>query len=360
MRDANTRGGIFGSQEMFGGGLFDQTQIGFGQYEQAAAGLGEYFDDGEPMVKSFEDGVFGYGMRERQGMLQAWDDGSLGLVEQAEAGLGGGWAEEAGEKWLGGMGRTGLGWTTHDCDSPPDGINADSTSFWHCHDTQFAAAQQNCYALQATPDGFDKRGFSDFDDCVRKTRDVLIDANCLKYCAQTAANYRGGDPCNSGRAIMYAQKKLGVAVDGNWGSKSQAALVKSGTTFQGLIGCVGGCPAAVKEPGCSGQCMQGFEVDLDTGLCVQKGPRCPPGQVLTSSGGCAKPSVPIVCDIGQQMVNGKCVAIGCPAGQQMINGKCAPIAPPGKSKMTMWLVGGGLVAAGIVTAIYFGTRKKAA
>jgi len=355
MRDANTRGGIFGSQEMFGGGLFDGTiSGGFGQYEQAAAGLGEYFDNGG-QPGAFDEGVFGYHMGERAGLLQAYDDGSLGLVEQAEAGLGGGWSHEAGERWLGGMG---------------DWADAQGcrtvAAFNTCDNDQFSRAQQDCYALRDAQGG-DYRPYIDFDSCVRSKHEQRLLSNCVKYCpGPSASDYPWGSVSEKTRALQRDVNQqldwLGyqnIGVDGKLGATTcGAAKYVSGQGAKNVT-VPSTCKSFSFTPVASDKlCPEGTKFDGSDCVPVP----CPAGQVRASSGKCvAAGPVTIICDVGQQMINGKCVAItgGCPAGQQMISGKCAPIAPPGKSKMTMWLVGGGLVAAGIVTAIYFGTRKKA-
>lgn len=250
----------------------------------------------------------------------------------------------------------GLGWTSRDCWSPPGGSNPDDSAFKICHDKQLVAAQSNCYTLQATPDGFEKRGYADFDDCVRKTRDVLIDSNCLQYCMATAANYRGGDPCNSTRAIMYAQKKLGVSVDGNWGSGSQAALLASGYTYKGLIGCTGACPTKVGGL-CDGDCQTGYEIDPATGLCVKVTTDCPAGTVLVN-GNCIVPPPPVQCGVDEDLVSGACVKKKCPTGFQLVNGECKTLAPK-KAGMgaTGWMLAG-LGLAGLAGLAFAATRKK--
>ncbi|MFH0983456.1 MAG: hypothetical protein V2A79_18210, partial [Planctomycetota bacterium] len=54
-----------------------------------------------------------------------------------------------------------------------------------------------------------------------------------------------GGACNSGAVIMAVQGKIGTAVDGKWGPNSQAALTKSGQSFQALApGCTGAAPSA--------------------------------------------------------------------------------------------------------------------
>jgi hypothetical protein len=140
----------------------------------------------------------------------------------------------------------------------------DQPGFNQCHDQALRQAQADCR-------NYNPNRYDSYDDCVTKTKNVYVAADCLKFCRPTAATYRGGDPCNSPAAIAYAQRKLGVTADGIFGPVTRAALERSGATLQGLIGCVGACPPSVPAALCAGDCLPGYARDAN-GICARVGP----------------------------------------------------------------------------------------
>jgi hypothetical protein len=118
------------------------------------------------------------------------------------------------------------------------------------HDEYFQDSQNVCAAEQWSLLG-EEPPQSAIDACVTKRMDSLLPALEESYlCGGYAYKNPVTDStpsgaCNSGPVIMAVQGKIGTNVDGNWGPNSQAALAKSGSTFQQLApGCTGPVPSS--------------------------------------------------------------------------------------------------------------------
>jgi hypothetical protein len=357
MRKVATRGGIFGSTRMFGGGLWDGTVSGgFGAYEQAAAGLGQYQQAAaglgeaeEGMLHAYDDGVFAARETMLDGPLQAFRDGSLGQYEQAAAGLGRGWSEEAGEKWLGGM-----GWTDYAGEKFMGGLGALPGYPQPCYDVETI-----CGATAARNYGFK----GEYDYLKSQYNDPACDSTCkdaidrrVYVLAANCASAKSG--CDAALKKKYVEQGGCDGIRGILARDAEEELVASGG---------GITPDGVFD---ANDCREWKRVfgkypDVATlrelsGMTTKECPTLivPNCTALVGGGGPVTPA----CGPGEVYADGKCVPLKCPAGQQLIAGKCEiiPTAPPQKkSKATMWIVGG-LFGAAALTGLYFATRKRAA
>ena len=361
-----TRGGIFGSTTLYGGGLFDGTQSGFGAvpYESAAAGIGQVpFEQAaagigawEP-VEVYRDGVFGdrngmlrgapaaygYGpLNDEQGM-HAFRNGSLGWVDEGAAhGIGewervesyrdgvfmdrdgmlrgelqayqdgslGQWSEQAGEKWLGGIGQT----RTIDC--------------VHC-----SCDDPDC--LVACPGCASELARVDCASCSCSKPDCAV--SCSKKCSPI--NCTTCD-CDNPTCQTWCQK---CKWKYPWMIFSEDT-VDLQNEINDCLRAKGRCPLP-KADGKMGPltCGAARFCGMDNVLVT-----C---QSFTEPGICQPttpppPPPPRACDPGFELVGGDCVPL-------------SPVKTPKKGISTAWIVGG-LVGAAVIAGIYAATRKKAA
>lgn len=109
----------------------------------------------------------------------------------------------------------------------------DKGGFKQAHDMCLVEAQLNCnYEEPCTQ--------SQFNGCAESLPGKYA---CAEAVPATPTSVSGA--CNSGPVIQSVQSKIGTSVDGQWGPNSQAALTKSGYTFQQLApGCTPPVPSS--------------------------------------------------------------------------------------------------------------------
>jgi hypothetical protein len=117
---------------------------------------------------------------------------------------------------------------------------------------KFVEAETNCgdYSQYASTYWKEGRDVADCysatseQDCTKMAYDKCLN-RALKYCPKVgpSAVPKKGAKCNSKAVIEFVQAQIGTNVDGNWGSKSQAALKKTGKSFKSFVpDCVGSAP----------------------------------------------------------------------------------------------------------------------
>lgn len=204
-----------------------------------------------------------------------------------------------------------------------------------CDNQQFAAAQQDCYAIG--PFGTD----AEFNACVQQHHDDRLPNNCLQYCPNTGTGTRTTEDY----PWMTKSPETGTLQ-----ANVNALLPKYGFCLIGTDGKLG--------PATCGAAQTLYDLG-ETDLYVPD--TC---QNFTAPARCAgtpvKPVTPTCDPATQELIEGKCYPLCTAAQVRDAGGNCiAKPPPPGAQKSSMMWVGLlGLVAVGAFAMSQGGKGKR--